>query len=137
MRRVLLSGITILAVGGVLTGTGTAFAQEAASLSIKPTGKLVGSGEAAIVRLRGSCEPPFQVLEANQSLSQGSFISGFIGTSGFACDGRTHKALVTVPADEGTSFHRGDAFASAFLLLEHPMTGDTAQAQATRTIRLR
>jgi hypothetical protein len=108
-----------------------------ASVSIKPQGKLVGSGEAAVVRLRGSCEPPYETLEANLSLSQGDFISGFTGFAGFPCDGRTHGARVTVPADEGTSFHKGRAFASAFVLLEHPRTQETQQAQATRTIKLR
>jgi hypothetical protein len=137
MRRVLLLCVSILAVGGLLTQTGTASEQQVASVSIKPTGTLVGSGEAALVRLRGSCQRPYEVLEANLSLSQGSFISGFTGFSGFPCDGKLHKELVTVPADEGTSFQRGAAFASAFVLLEHPITQETQQAQATRTIRLR
>ena len=132
-----LFSISILAVTGVLAETSAAFARAPASVSIKPTGKIVGSGEAAIVRLRSSCEPPFEVLEANLSLNQGSFISGFTGTSGFPCDGKVHKERVTIAADEGTSFQEGEAFASAFLLVINPATDETQQDQATRTIRLR
>ena len=137
MKRRMLFTVSILAAAGVLAQTSVAVAQETATVFIKPTGELLGSGEAAVVRLRGSCEPPFEVLEANLSLSQGPFISGFTGTSGFPCDGKLHKDLVTVPADEGTSFREGEAFASAFLLLIDPATDETEEAQATRTIRLR
>jgi hypothetical protein len=137
MKPRVLFSVSILAVAGVFAQTNTALAQQPASVLIKPTGKLVGSGEAAVVRLRSSCEPPFEVLEANLSLSQGPFISGFAGTTGFPCDGKVHKERVTVPADEGTTFHAGAAFASAFLLVIDPATDETEQDQATRTIRLR
>jgi hypothetical protein len=134
MKRTLLL-TAILAVGSVLALAGTASAQQVASVSIKPTGKVVGSGEAAVVRLQVVCEPPYEPLEANLSLSQSS-ASGFTGFGGFSCDGKVHKLRVTVPADEGTSFQDGEAFASAFVLVIHPVTQETQQGQASRTITL-
>jgi hypothetical protein len=136
MRRLFLLCVSTLAVGGLLGLTGSASAQQVVSVSVGPNGKVVASGQAAVVRVAASCEAPFEVLEANLSLSQGA-ASGFTGFGGFSCDGKTHKLRVTVPADEGTSFAKGTASASAFLLVINPSTQQTQQAQATATITLR
>jgi hypothetical protein len=136
MRRLLLLFVSSLAVGGALTLPASAAAQQAVSVSIEPNGKVVGSGQAAAVRVAVSCEPPFEVLEANLSLSQGA-ASGFTGFGGFGCDGKTHKIRVTVPANEGTSFAKGEASASAFVLVINPNTQETQQGQVTQTVTLR
>jgi hypothetical protein len=128
--------VSLLAVGGVLALPASAAAQQAASVSIEPNGKVVGSGEAATVRVAVSCETPFEVLEANLSLSQDA-ASGFTGFGGFGCNGKTAKLKVNVPAAEGTSFAKGEASASAFVLVINPNTQETQQAQATATVTLR
>jgi hypothetical protein len=136
MRRLFLLFVSLLAVGGVLALPGSAAAQQAVSVSIESNGKVVGSGEAAAVRLTVSCEAPFEVLEANLSLSQGA-ASGFTGFGGFGCDGKNHKLRVTVPANEGTAFAKGPASASAFVLVINPNTQETQQGQASQTVTLR
>jgi hypothetical protein len=78
--------------------------------------------------------PGDEILEGFVSLSQQA-ASGMGGLNP-KCDGKTRRMIVRVSA-LGSSFHPGEALASAFLLLLDPDTGTTVQAQSSRTITLR
>jgi hypothetical protein len=89
------------------------------------------------VKVLYTCGPGVTPLEGNISLSQDDGqISGMGGLGPLTCDGRRRTANAVVTSF-GDPFHRGAAFASAFLLVQDPATGGTEQAQATETIQIR
>lgn len=112
-----------------------AIAQAAVSVSIERNATLVGAGEAVQVRVNVTCDPGFEVLEANISVSQRN-TTGFGGIPGVVCDGTTHTLTATVNAQDG-SYRRGKASASAFVLVIDPNTQNTQSGQATARIKLR
>ena len=89
------------------------------------------------VKVSYRCDPFGEVLEAHISLSQDDqSIYGMTGLGGVDCDGRWHTNIVIVRPYDG-SFHKGTAYASAFLLLHDPNTGETRQGQVAETIKVR
>jgi hypothetical protein len=127
--------LALSAVLGALSSPAGAVAPEdAVSVSIKPAAQLVGEGQAVQVQVRVACDPEFEVLEANLSVSQED-ASGFAGIGGITCDGRQQTLLVPVNAQDST-FERGAAFASAFVLVIDQQTQETRQGQDSGTIRI-
>jgi hypothetical protein len=111
-------------------------ANAAVSVSIAPDAKLVDAGT-VVARVTVACDRGDQVLEAHLTVSQDDQrISGTAGIGGVRCDGKQHRFRVRVTPQEG-SFHTGDAFASAFVLVLDPATGMTEQGQATATIAIK
>jgi hypothetical protein len=129
---VLLMGAIVLG----LVGSPGALAQtDAVEVSVKPSAELVGGGEAVTVEVRVRCDPGLEVLEANLSVSQGD-ASGFTGFGGITCNGRRQTRFVTV-STFGALFAKGQAFASAFVLVIDPDTQETQQGQDSRSLRIR
>jgi hypothetical protein len=115
---------------------GSAQAQTAATVTVQPEGVIVGGGDEALVFVIVECtlDPGDELLEGHVTLGQ-EFASGF-GSLNPTCDGKPHRNLVRVRTFDAT-FQNGEAFASAFLLFLDPVTGETVQAQDSRTITLR
>jgi hypothetical protein len=77
------------------------------------------------------------VLEAHLRISQDEqAVSGEAPIFGIKCDGRTRTRVLRVTPLEG-QFRAGEAFASAFILVIDPETGETQQAQDAKTILVR
>jgi hypothetical protein len=128
--------LAILVAGFAMLAAGSAQAQIAAAITVQPEGVIVGGGDEALVFVNVECtlDPGDELLEGLLTLSQES-ASGF-GSLNPNCDGKPHRNVVRVRTFDG-SFQPGDAFASAFLLFLDPTTGETVQAQDSRTIGLR
>jgi hypothetical protein len=106
-------------------------------VSVDPKARLVDDGAAVSVRVTVQCTAGREVLEALLTVSQvDQTIVGTGGSAGVTCDGKAHKHRVRVNAQEG-SFHKGEAFASAFVLVLDPTTGTTEQGQASGTISIK
>jgi hypothetical protein len=105
------------------------------SVKLKRQATLVDQGQAVVVDVQAACDAGLEVLEAHVSVSQEGVASDF-GRFTPVCDGKNHRFQVRVPAFEGSAFRPGDAFASAFVLVQDPETGETAQAQDSRRIRI-
>jgi hypothetical protein len=105
------------------------------SVKLKRQATLVDQGQAVVVDVQAACDAGLEVLEAFVSVSQEGVASDF-GFFTPVCDGKKHRFQVRVRAFEGSGFRTGDAFASAFVLVQDPETGETAQAQDSRRIRI-
>ena len=117
-----------------LLWTGSVPVQAAVIVSIRPRAKLTANGGVREVVVE-SCDPGDQVLEAHLSVSQDDqTVSGLDGIP-VRSDGKSRKYRVTVSPLDGT-FHPGDAFASAFVLIctDPPTCGMTEQAQHAGTV---
>ncbi|MDQ3935764.1 MAG: DUF6299 family protein [Actinomycetota bacterium] len=111
-----------------------AAAQTAELDVLSPAKRKAGS---VIVQVAYRCDPGLQPLEAHITVSQDEQrISGQAGLGSIVCDGATHVNTVRVTPFEGR-FHRGEAFASAFLLLQDPSTGGTVSVSHAETIAVR
>jgi hypothetical protein len=133
-KSILLTAVSLIAaISLVLPAHG---GSEPASVKLKRKATLVDQGAAVIVDLKAACDPGLEVLEAHVSVSQEGVASDF-GRFTPVCDGRKHRFQVRVSAFEGSAFRTGKAFASAFVLVQDPDTGETAQAQDSRQIRIR
>lgn len=120
----------------VLLVAGSAQAQTAATVTLQPEGIIVGGGNEALVFVTVECtlDPGDELLEGFVTLGQ-QFAFGMGGLNP-TCDGKPHRNIVRVQSFDAT-FQPGEAFASAFLLFLDPDTGETVQAQDSRTITLR
>ena len=127
--RNLAAAVTVIA-GVALTLA--AAAQAAVSVKLGPTGKL--DRGAVVVRVQVACSADKEVLEANVSVSQDDGAVSEMGAiAGIVCDGKRRWYEATVTPFDG-AFHRGRAFASAFVLLIDPDTEETEQDQDARRI---
>ena len=114
MARPLLILVALIALGALLL-TPRAAAQEAPTVEIAPTARLVMGGKAVVVQVTVTCPTGDEVLEAflyvNQDGNQGQFAS-------FQpiCDDTPHTFTVRAQAD-GFRYHLGEATVSAFVLL--------------------
>ena len=123
-----------LVASWALAGTAAAQTVEVDVLSPAHLNKQDGSVR---VRVAYRCDPWGQVQEAHVSLSQDDQrIWGMSGLGGITCDGRWHRTTTIVRSFDG-AFHKGEAYASAFLLLYDPNTGETRQGQAVETVLVR
>jgi hypothetical protein len=133
-KSILLTAVgLIVAISLVLPAQG---GSEPASVKLKRNAALVDQGAAVVVDVTASCDPDLVVLESFVTVSQEGVDSNF-GFFTPVCDGTKQQFQVRVSAFEGSAFSTGDAFASAFMLVQDPDTGETAQAQDSRRIRIR
>ena len=111
-------------------------AESAVSVALAPKAKLADEG-VVVARLTITCDPGREILEAHLTVSQDDQrVSGTAGIAGVRCDGKAHKYRVMVHPQEGT-FHAGEGFASAFVLVLDPATGTIEQGQASGNISLK
>jgi hypothetical protein len=127
---VALVWLTLTPVGEVLA------AREPIDVQIKHPARLMGAGQTALVTVRVRCAPVGQLLESLLYVVQDDQTSQFAGLP-VTCDNRWHTQVVTVRAFEETPFRQGEAYASAYVLLYDPDTGETWQGQDNGSIRLR
>jgi hypothetical protein len=88
-----------------------------------------------VVGVKAACDPGLEVLDSFVTVSQEGVASDF-GFFTPVCDGTKQRFHVRVSAFEGSAFRTGKAFASAFVLVQDPETGETAQSQDSRRIRI-
>jgi hypothetical protein len=132
--RLLASTLCVL---GALTLAGGAFAAKSDTIQVRIDSQatLVGGSIEVTVRIR--CAPFGQPLESNITVSQDDQrIFAQRGLPTVPCDRRWHSVTVLATPIEG-SFHRGRAFASAFVSRLDPDTSEVRQGQASRTIQVR
>jgi hypothetical protein len=147
MRRLIMLVTVVLVIAAMMALAGPASAaadppatettaqeEEIVRVEVGPTAKLIADGQAVRVKVKVACEPVGDVLEASVEVFQAdAYGQGFFGF--VMCDGRTHVHKIKVEALDST-FHRGEAFVSAFVLLEDPETGETAQGGDLRLVRV-
>jgi hypothetical protein len=114
MARSLRTLIVLIGLGALLPAPPAA-AQEAPSVEIAPTARLIQGGKAVDVQVTVTCPTGAEVLEAflyvNQDGNQGQF--AFFQP---ICDGTPHTLIVRAQAG-GFRYHVGQAQVSAFVLL--------------------
>jgi hypothetical protein len=110
-----------------------ASAQFSASVTVEKKGTATPSG-GAIVQVEVACVGP--VLEAFVTLSQDDGAVSGDGPLQPICDGGARTYDVAVTAFEGR-FHKGKAFASAFVLLCDEEGTECADGQDSRVVKLR
>jgi Family of unknown function (DUF6299) len=126
--------LALAAAACLLVVADTAVAQTAELDVLSPAKRKAGAVEVSVAY---RCDPGLEPLEAHISLSQDDqTISGQSGLGSIICDGTTHVNRVTVRPTQGR-FHKGDAYASAFLLLYDPATGGTVSVSHAETIVVR
>ena len=137
-RLIYASAATVLVAVGLTLGGSSPAWSEPAQVEIRDKARVHRDGS-AVVTVLVTCPSGLQALEAHLSLSQDDqVISGQAGLGAITCSGRTQRVRVVLqPTEETADFHRGAAYASAFLLLLHPDTSMTVQAQDLETITLR
>ena len=132
MRRNLMLAAAVVACGFVVVEPAAA---QTAELDVQSPAKRKAG--AVVVQVAYRCDAGLQPLEANITISQDDQrISGQTGLGSIVCDGSTHVNTVTVRPTEGR-FHKGEAYASAFLLLYDPSTGQTISVNQAETITVR
>jgi hypothetical protein len=139
-RFMLLITLAALLVA-MLLPMGAANARQQADsvvVDVGPTAKVLDDGQAVQVKVKFTCEPPAEVLEALVTVHQdegAAFGEGFLGSSA-VCDGRQHVDRVEVQALDST-FHSGEAFVSGFVLVcLDAECVETAQGQDKRVVRV-
>jgi hypothetical protein len=130
-RSILLTAVSLIAAIALVPPAQGA--SRPVSVKLKRQATLVDQGQAVVVDVQAACDAGLEVLEAFASVSQEGVASDF-GFFTPVCDGKKHRFQVRVLAFEGSAFRTGDAFASAFVLVLDPGTGETAQAQDSRRI---
>jgi hypothetical protein len=134
-RLIALLTVATLMVA-LLPPAGVAGAQEEETVTVEvgPTAKLIEDGQAVQVKVKVSCEPPAEVLEAAVFAQQDEqTVWGEAGIASVVCDGETQVRFVEVNALEG-QFHRGEVYVSAFVLVcLDPNCEDTAAGGDTRS----
>jgi hypothetical protein len=134
-RFVALLTVATLMVALVLpAGAASAQEEEAVTVEVGPTAKLIEDGQAVQVKVKVSCEPPAEVLEASVFAQQDEqTVWGEAGIASVVCDGNSQVRFVKVNALEG-QFHRGEVYVSAFVLVcLDPNCADTAGGGDIRT----
>jgi len=135
----------VACVGWVLIGLLAGGAGVAEGRVEKPLTVALG-GEATLVDPAGrsvdltvtvGCQPGHSVvLEAFIYVTQPGFTSQFAGIP-VRCGGQPRTHLVRVAAFPESPFHRGEAFASAYVLLLDRKSGQTESGNASRPITIR
>jgi hypothetical protein len=126
MARPLRILVVLIGLGALLLAPRAA-AQEAPTVEIAPTARLLQGGKAVAVQVTVTCPTGEAVLEAflyvNQGGNQGQFAS-------FQpiCDGAPHPFTVRAAPGEGFRYHVGEAQVSAFVLLSSGASTSPGQA---------
>jgi hypothetical protein len=140
MRR-FVSLVTVAALMvAMLSPTGAANARHQADtvvVEVGPTAKLLDDGRAVRVKVKVTCEPPAEVLEALVTVHQDEGAAfGEAGITSVVCDGKMRVHRVVVEALDST-FRPGEAFVSAFVLVcLDAECAETAQGQDSRLVRV-
>jgi hypothetical protein len=118
MARRAVCLLTIL-IGSLALGltSGVANAQGTLTVSIQPDAELVDNGQAVLLSVEVTCETAGDVFEAFVTLQQDNqAVSGRGAITAIECDGETRDHEAIVRAEQGT-FHQGNGFASAYILV--------------------
>lgn len=136
MRWHWLVAMSFLAVVLVPGGSTAAPGKEPIKVHVQSSATLVDQGSVQVnVRIR--CAPFGEAFESNITVTQDDgavFAQPGLGTP--TCDDRWHTTTVVATPFDG-AFHRGHAFASAFVSRIDPVTGETVQGQDVRNITVR
>jgi hypothetical protein len=139
MKRIMLVLSLVALMVAVLLPVGAAATQEEEVVTgeVGPTAKLIDDGQAVQVKVKVTCEAPAQVLEAAVFAQQDEqTVSGEAGIASVVCDGKSQVRFVEVNDLEGT-FHRGEAFVSAFVLVcLDPDCAETADGGDTGMVKV-
>ena len=103
-------------------------------VSIKKNAEALPGGQEVDVRVKASCDPIGEVLEAFVQIHQGDFFGDGFFTP--ICDGVPRSYLVRVIVLEG-ALEPGEAQASAFVLVCNEDGSICEQGQDSRLIRIR
>ena len=135
MRHRPLVALIVLALGLLPSLAAAAPRSETIKVQVEPQATLVGSSIDVTVSVK--CAPFGEHFESNITVSQDDqAISAQRGLPIVECDGTWHEYTVRATPFDG-EFHRGRAFASAFVSRINPETGETRQGQDVRTIGVR
>ena len=135
MRHRSLIALTALAIGLSPTLTTAAASSERIKVRVEPQATLVGPSIDVTVRVK--CAPFGQHFESHVSVIQDDYqLFAQPGLPIVQCDSTWHSYTVRATPFDG-SFHRGSAFASAYVSREDPVTGDLREGHDVRTIRVR
>ena len=120
MRRFISLVMVAALMVAMLLPVSTASAQQQVDtvlVEVGPTAQLLDDGQAVWVKVKVKCEPPAEVLEALVTVHQEEAAAfGEAGIPSMVCDGKKRTQGVRVEALDST-FHRGEAFVSAFVLV--------------------
>jgi hypothetical protein len=133
-RLVALLTVATLMVALLLPAVAASAQEQTVTVEVGPTAKLIEDGQAVQVKVKVSCEPPAEVLEAAVFAQQDEqTVWGEAGIASVVCDGNSQVRFVKVNALEG-QFHRGEVYVSAFVLVcLEPNCADTAGGGDIRT----
>ncbi len=135
MKRWLLIALFIVVALSIGSSTPATAARDTVVVKIAKSARLAEDGQSAQLKVRVRCPAGLQTLEGFVYITQDGNQSTF-GPLNPVCDGKRHKLYVTVNA-QGTLFARGQAQASAYLLLLDPETQNTITGDATQTLTLK
>jgi hypothetical protein len=138
MKRItLVLSLVALVVAVLLPASAASAQEEVVTVEVGPTAKLIDEGQAVQVKVKVTCQRPAQVLEAAVFAQQDEqTVWGEAGIASVVCDGKSQVRFVEVNALEGT-FHRGEAFVSAFVLVcLDSECGETAAGGDTGLIKV-
>jgi len=125
----------VLALGLSPSGAAAGAKSDTIQVRVKPQATLIGGSVEVSVQI--SCAPFGEAFESNITVTQDNqaiFAQRFLPA--VQCDRKWHTVTVVASPFDG-SFHRGPAFASAFVSRVDPGTGEERQGQDVRTIRVR
>jgi hypothetical protein len=134
-HRWLVVPLIALALGLLPASVVAAPKSDTIQVRVEPQATLVDGSIDVTVRVK--CDPFGEHFESNITVTQDDQrIFAQPGLPIVQCDGEWHEYTVRATPFDG-SFHRGRAFASAFVSRLDPVTGETRQGQDFRTIRVR
>ena len=134
MRRIVAAAVVL----GVLAPLPASAATDIASVRIKPQVQLVDGGDAVLVTVMARCtDASYHVLEAFVYVNQDGFTSQFAAIPLDCGESRMRRFTVRADSFDDWDFHAGSGTASAFVLVSHDETNETAQAQDNRAVRIR
>ena len=129
--------VTFIALALSLLPTWAAAAPKSDTIQVRvqPQATLVVGSIDVTVRIK--CAPFGEHFESNITVTQDDQqIFAQPGLPVVQCDSEWHRYTVRATPFEG-GFHRGRAFASAYVSRQDPETGDLLEGQDVRTIRVR
>ncbi len=126
----------VLALGLSPSGAAAGANSDTIQVRVKPQATLIGGSVEVSVRIR--CAPFGEPFESNITVTQDNqaiFAQRFLPA--VQCNRKWHTVTVVASPFYDDSFHRGPAYASAFVSRVDPGTGEERQGQDVRTIRVR
>ena len=124
-----------LIVAAVLTSVAQLDARGSVTVDIGKYAALVDAGQAVEIEVEVSCTASYKPLEAFVYVVQDGYTSQFAGIP-VRCTNHVQKYVVVVRAFPDSPFHAGEAYASAYLLVQSP-TGATVSGGDAHPIEIR